>query len=94
MSLILLNMDIFSWRFVINILLVSEGCDDLNIVTFTCEFLTGYSYHDFLHYGFLFSTNSKEKYYFPWTIVGLLVDIGHFMILKILSNDNNWSATW
>ena len=60
MILIWFQMDIFSWRFVLKILFDSVGCDDVNLVTFTCDFLNGDSFHDVLHCCFLFFTHGKN----------------------------------
>ena len=60
---------------------VSEDCDDMNLVTFDCELLTGESFHDLLHCDWLFFTNvdnpkigslSCRECSFPWNIVNLI----------------------
>ena len=39
---------------------VSTGCDDVNLVAFACELLTGDIFHDMLYYGWLFSPNDEN----------------------------------
>ena len=39
---------------------VSVGCDDVNLVTFAYELLTGDSFHNLLHCVWLFNTNDDK----------------------------------
>ena len=47
---------------------VSAGCDDLKLVTFTCDLLTVYIFHDFLYCVLIFYLNAKN------------INIGHFIL--------------
>ena len=82
---------------------MSVGCDDVNLIIFYCALLTGYRFHDLLHYGWLFSTNyentnigylSSKECSVTRRIVIWLRDISHVMMLAIISNGANWSAPW
>ena len=69
------------------------GCDVLNLVIFACKLTTGDIFHYLLHCGWLFSPNSDNPIIgsVPWTIVILLIYVGHVIMTTIISNDDNCS---
>ena len=69
------------------------GCDVLNLVIFACKLTTGDIFHYLLHCGWLFSPNSDNPIIgsVPWTIVILLIYVGHVIKTTIIINDDNCS---
>ena len=82
--------------------LVSEGCNSMNPVSFLYELLTLYSFHNFLNSCWLFYYNYKDPYIntisFRKTrvsndIIFWLVDIGQVVIFTGLYNNANRSTS-
>ena len=101
MSLIWLKMNLF---FIVGLSLAkftSTGFDELNLITFTREILTGYSFHYLLHCGWFFSPNANNpnigSFYhrevsIAWDTVSWYSYISHVMIFTTMINDVNQSS--